>query len=195
MLAEFARIYVHRNVHKGMNMGLIRIGEKVINRHKIESSLDRILELRAQGLSQQDVANRLGLERSFISRLEGLGEVRQGARVAVVGFPVANKDEIQQLLEELGVECVLLMTDRERWDFVSQKTGVELLNAVMGLMMELRTYDVVVVLGSDLRIRIAQALLDKEVIPVKLGDTPIATDQYVDPGYLREILTACRSGG
>lgn len=175
-------------------MDLIRIGDKIISRHKIEGSLDRILELRAQGLSQRDVASRLGLERSFISRLEGLGEVRQGARVAVVGFPIANKQEIQRLLEELGVEYVLLMTDQERWEFVSQKSGVELLNAVMELMMELRTYDVVVVLGSDLRIRIARALLDKEVIPVKLGDTPIAQDQYVDPDYLREILAACRSG-
>lgn len=175
-------------------MSLIRIGDKIINRHKIDSYTDQVLELRSQGLSQQEVANRLGLERTFISRLEGLGEVRQGSRVAVLGFPVSNKEELVEVVNELGIDFAMLMTDGERWDFVRQKSGVELLNEIMGLMMKLRTYDVVVVIGSDLRIRIAQALLDKEVVPIKLGDTPIEQDQYVDPVYLKEILTASQNG-
>lgn len=175
-------------------MSIVRIGDKIINRHKIESYLDQILELRVQGLSQQEVANRLGLERTFISRLEGLGEVRQGNRLAVIGFPISNKDEIMRLANEMGADFVLLMNDKERWDFVGQKTGVELLDAIMGLIMQVRACDVVIIIGSDLRIRIAQALLDKEVVPIKLGDTPIEQDQYVDPAYMREILTACRNG-
>jgi len=175
-------------------MSLSRIGDKIINRHKIDSYIDQVLELRSQGLSQQEVANRLGLERTFISRLEGMGEVRQGHRVAVLGFPISNKDELIEVTNELGIDFAMLMTDEERWDFVRQKSGVELLNELMALMMKLRTYDVVVVIGSDLRIRIAQALMDKEVVPIKLGDTPIEQDQHVDPVYLREILTASQNG-
>ncbi|NPV92583.1 MAG: transcriptional regulator [Firmicutes bacterium] len=174
-------------------MSLIRVGEKIINRHKIDSYIDQVLELRSQGLSQQEVANRLGLERTFISRLEGMGEVRQGYRVAVLGFPVSNKGEILEVANELGIDFAMLMTDEERWDFVRQKSGVELLNDLMALMMRLRTYDVVVVIGSDLRVRIAQALLDKEVVPIILGETPIEQDQYVDPAYLREILIASQN--
>jgi transcriptional regulator with XRE-family HTH domain len=176
-------------------MTLVRIGDKIINRHKIDSYIDQVLELRAQGLSQQEAAKRLGLERTFISRLEGMGEVRQGSRVAVLGFPVANKEELLAVADELGIDLAMLMTDEERWDFVKQKTGVELLNELMALMMKLRTYDVVVVIGSDLRIRIAQALLDKEVVPVMLGETPISQDQYVDPVFFRAILTASQNGG
>jgi len=172
-------------------MSLLRIGDKIINRQKLNSWIDRIFELRSQGLSQQEVAQRLGLDRAFISRLEGLGEIRQGRRLAVIGFPVLNKAELQAALEEVGVDFVFLLTDRERWEFVGAASGIELLNKIMDLIVRLRDYDVVVVIGSDLRIRIAQALLDREVIPFNLGSSPIAEDQYVDPEVLREIIAAC----
>lgn len=172
---------------------LIRIGDKLINQEKIMSIIDQILELREAGLSQQEVANRLGLERPFISRLEGLGEVRQGSRLAVIGFPVLNKKEIENLLQEMGVDFFLLMTDQERWKFIQDKSGLELLNTIMDLTMHIKTFDVVIVIGSDLRIKIAQALLDKEVVvPVYIGESPIEGDRRVDPEDLRQILLACR---
>ncbi|MGI6649972.1 MAG: transcriptional regulator [Bacillota bacterium] len=171
---------------------LIRIGDKLINRSKIIGELDRILELRATGLSQQEVAKRLSLDRTFISRLEGLGEIRQGCRVAVIGFPIANKDELDAVIQEMAVDFSFVMTDQERWRFVENKTGPELLNTIMDLIMKLRTFDVVVMIGSDLRIKIAQALLDKEVIPLYLGESPIAGDKRVEPEMLRQILQVCR---
>src|SRR5690606_24041691 len=42
----------------GGPMDLIRIGDKVVDRNRIYRVVDRILELRASGLSQQDVAEK-----------------------------------------------------------------------------------------------------------------------------------------
>lgn len=58
---------------------LLRIGDKLINRNKIDRVVDRILHLRTQGLSQQEVAAQVGIDRSVISRLEHMGEVRISA--------------------------------------------------------------------------------------------------------------------
>jgi transcriptional regulator with XRE-family HTH domain len=171
---------------------LIRIGDKLINRQKINSVIDRILELRATGLSQREVAKRLGLERTFISRVEGLGEIRQGQRIALIGFPVLNKPELNLIAEEMGVEFTYLLTDQERWSLVLEKQGLDFLNFLMNLIMQLRTYDVVVVIGSNLRINMAKTLLDKEVVPLYLGESPIEGDKWVDPELLRQIIQACQ---
>jgi len=175
-------------------MMIIRIGDKLISRAKLNAGIERILELRAQGMSQQEVARLMGVERTFISRLEGLGEIRQGKRIAVVGFPIQNKEALIEVMEKWGVDFYFLLTNAERWRFIQDKSGLELFNEIMSLIMRLRTYDQVVFMGSDLRIRIAQALLDQEVIPVNLGNSPIEEDCYVDPAHLEDILAACRSG-
>ena len=82
----------------------------------------------------------------------------------------------------------LLMTDRERWDFVYEKSGIELLNEVMSIIYKVRQYDVVIILGSDQRIRLFKALLDKEVISIDIGKSPITQDVYVDSENLRNII-------
>jgi len=74
---------------------LLRIGEKIINRQKINQIIDEMLNLRSQGFSQQEVANRVGIDRTVISKLETLGEVRKGGRVALVGFPIENREELR----------------------------------------------------------------------------------------------------
>jgi hypothetical protein len=165
-----------------------RIGEKLISMEKLQRSLDKILYDRSQGLSQQVVARSFEVDRSFVSRLERLGEVRKGARLAVVGFPIKNKDEIIALLEELGVDYSLIMTNTERWRFVDEKNGIELFNEVMQITAQMRTYDVVVLLGSRQRIKWCAALLDKEVLGIELGESPLTEDIYVDPEKLRDLI-------
>ena len=59
--------------------GFFRIGDKLLNRTKLDRIIDRIFELRMSGASQQEVAQRIGCDRTFVSRLEGLAEVRKGA--------------------------------------------------------------------------------------------------------------------
>jgi len=167
-----------------------RIGEKLVSMEKVSRILNQILSLRSQGLSQQEVADRVGVDRSFVSRLESLGAVRRGARLAVVGFPVKNKKEIVSLLEKLGVDFSLIMTNEERWRFVEEKSGIELFNEVMQLTARIRTYDVVILIGSRQRINWGAAFLDKEVVGIDLGETPLTEDKYVDPEELRELILA-----
>jgi len=175
-------------------LDLIRIGDKVVSRHKIDHFINEILQLRSSGMSQAEVAARLGVDRTFVSRLESLGEVRRGKSVAVVGFPIANRQEIQLLLEEEGVDFALLMSEEERWEFVRQKSGIELFNAIMELIAKAHSFDQIVVIGSDKRIKIIRAALDKEVVGLEIGESPIKEDKYVEPAEVRAIIRAVKAG-
>ena len=173
-------------------MEFVRIGDKVINRLKIDRMVTKILELRCQGLSQQEVANKLSVDRTFVSRLEGIGEVRKGGTVALVGFPIGNKTEIEQVAREEGVDFVLLMTDAERWGFVKGRDGLAVLNDMLKLIFEVRQHDTVILMGSDWRLDLMRGVLDKEVVPIVLGQTPIVGDVRVDPESLRSMLRSLR---
>jgi len=152
------------------------------------STVKEMLDLRQQGFSQADVAKKFNTYRTFLSRLESLGEIRKGKTIALVGFPIKNIEEIKQLAFEEGVDYSLLMTDRERWDFVYEKSGIELLNEVMSIIYRVRQCDVVIMLGSEQRIRLFKALLDNEVVAIEIGKSPITQDVYVDPENLRNII-------
>lgn len=175
-------------------MDIVRIGDKIVSRRKIGRVVDRILGRRAAGFSQQDVASELNVDRAFVSRLESVGEVRKGRRLAVVGFPIGNKDELEQVARDAAVDFVLLLNDSERWDFVEKASGAELFQNVLGIIARLRECDTVVFLGSDMRIEWVEAVLGSErVVSVDLGPSPIAHDCYVPPERLRDILAACRA--
>lgn len=177
-----------------MELGLVRIGDKVIDREKLWRNLEQILHLRASGLPQQEVAERLGVDRSFISRLEALGEVRKGRRVAVVGFPIANKEELERVCQQAGAELVLILRNAERWQYVRERDGVQLVNDLMQMMARLREFDAVVFLGSDMRIQLASGLLQERLLPVQLGPSPLKQDYWVDPAYLASLLEAVMTG-
>ncbi len=169
-------------------MEIFRIGDKLVSKHKINSMIDKILTLRVEGFSQQEAAKRLEIDRTFISRLEGIGEVRKGSRIAVVGFPIKNKQEITRMLEQLGVDYQLLMTEEERQIFINDKDGPTLLAEFMHLVTIVRDYDVVVFLGSNYRIKISEAMLDREVVGVVIGESPITEDVYVDAQELKQLI-------
>jgi transcriptional regulator with XRE-family HTH domain len=167
---------------------LLRIGEKIINRQKIHRVIDEVLEMRSRGFSQQEAAHRVGLDRTVISRLETLGEVRKGARLALIGFPVKNRDELEAMAEQEGVDYCLLLSEKERWEFVQNLSGVELFNRIMEIIGILRAYDVVIILGSNMRIKLVETLLGKDVIGVQIGESPIADDKYVNVDDIRAII-------
>ena len=169
-------------------MDLIRIGDKLISIPRIEAIVKDMLALRQQGVSQQEVAKKYNTDRTFLSRLESLGEIRKGKTIALIGFPIKNIEEIKRISLEEGVDFTLLMTDKERWDFVYEKSGIELLNTIMTLLHKVRQYDVVIMLGSDKRLRLFQALLDKEVVPINIGKSQINQDICVDSDNLRKII-------
>lgn len=169
-------------------MDFFRIGDKIISLKKTSTAIEKILKLRSQGKSQQDVADVMGVDRSFISRLENLGEIRKGKRIGVVGFPIKNKEEIRQILLDRGIGNCLLMNEVERNMFVQMKSGSDLVNDLMALLQEYRVYDTVIVLASDMRTRWIEALLDQQVITVDIGSSPLTEDVYVDINRIIEIV-------
>lgn len=170
-------------------MDFSRIGDKVVSNKRIERAVNKVLKLREQGYSQSKVAEEIGVERSFISRLEKIGEVRRGKKIALVGFPVENKEELVDLGKKLGLEFILLLTERERWSFIKNKSGLELFNQVMEILVKLKEFDLVIFLGSDMRLDFIDRLLDGKFVGINLGESPLKENKYVDPERVKEIIT------
>lgn len=167
---------------------MIHIGEKVIDRARIDRMIDELLRLRSEGLSQQDVASRLNLDRSFVSRVESVGEVRRGGKVALIGWPVANREEIVKVAEEEGCDFIMVMTDAERRQFLRSRRGMDLLNQIFSIVGELRSYDTVIVMGSDYWIELAQSMLGRELVPMSLKQTSIGDNRHIDPEKVRRTI-------
>lgn len=176
----------------GRDMDLVRIGNKIISIQKIYQTINKAIKLRESGLSQAEVAARLGIDRTFVSRLESLGEIRKGDKIAVIGFPIANKEELQSILINEGVDLVYLLTEKERWDFVKNSSGLELFNTVMDVIAKVHACDQVIVIGSNKRIKLVEAVLDKGVIGVDLGESPIKEDKYVEPKVIVEMVRSIK---
>ncbi|MGI6036312.1 MAG: transcriptional regulator [Limnochordia bacterium] len=174
-----------------MQSDLVRIGDKLISRKKIVRTVERILSLRSQGSSQQETADLLGLDRSFVSRLEGMGEVRKGERLALIGFPILNVEELQSMALEEGVDFVLILNEKQRWSFVTGRTGADLFNEVAEMLAGLRQFDAVIFLGSDRRLRWAESVWDN-VLGMEIGLSPITEDKYVDPELVCQLIRSVR---
>jgi len=174
-------------------MDYIRIQDKIISWQKIDKTIRQILQLRTRGLSQQEVADRLNIDRTFISRLEGIGELRKGQSIACIGFPISNKQEIQAILEKEGVDFIFLMTEAERLAYVDQRSGREMLNELMALIGRMHEFDVIIAIGSDSRIKLIEGILDGEVISLEIGTSPLTEDKWVDPKKIHEILSSIKS--
>ncbi|HLO01597.1 MAG TPA: transcriptional regulator [Symbiobacteriaceae bacterium] len=173
-------------------MHLIRIGDKVINRDRIFHQISRMLAMRADGLSQQEVAEQLKVDRTVISKIETMGEMRKGKKIALAGFPIKNVAELQALAQEEGLDFILLMTEIERREFAASKNGAELLNQVMGLLAQARECDWVIFLGSDNRLKMIEALVGQNVIGVELGCSPLYEDKWVDPDTIRRLIRSLK---
>ncbi len=169
-------------------MDLVRIGEKLVSYKKIEMILHEVLKLRQKGYSQKEISNKIGIERTFISKIEKLGEIRKGGSIAVIGFPLLNKEELKDICQQYGVDYIFLMTERQRWDYVKAISGETLLNHIMEICREVRSFDIVVVIGSDYRIRLIEALLGKDVVEISIGESPIQEDVYLCPDKFKSVL-------
>jgi len=176
-------------------MKILRIGDKVLNTDRIHRMVDQILQLRHEGLSQQEVAERLRVDRTLVSRLEGLGEIRKGPQVAVIGFPVANARELTEVAQAGGVDFILLMTDEERCNFVQEQNGANLINYIMDIFSQIRGYDSVIFIGSDMRIKMVEAILGPKVTSWEIGTSPIKEDRWVNPEQLNKLIQHLKNTG
>lgn len=174
-------------------MDFYRIQDKIVSWQRVEKTLRKALLMRSRGFSQQDVATRLGIDRTLISRVEGIGELRKGQSVACLGFPILNKEEIAEILQKEGVDFIMLMSERERLDFVEKRSGKELINEIMDLTARVRGYEVVICIGSDERLRMLEGMLDGQVIGLEIGESPLTEDKWVDPQEVRKIMKSIKA--
>lgn len=174
-------------------MNIIRIGEKILYREKLEREISKILKLRKEGLTQGEVARKLGIERTFVSRLESLGEVRKGKRIALVGFPIKNKKEILTKAQEIGIDFTLVLTQQERIKFIQDRTKTDLFNEIISIITNLIDFDLIVFLGSDKRVEVVEKLFSIQVVGVEIGKSPITEDKYIDPEIIMEILNKVKA--
>ena len=170
-------------------MRFFRIGDKVVSRDKLVDQIDAILTDREGGATQAEASSSHGVDRSFVSWLENLGEVRRGKRVALIAFPVANALEIRDIADRHGVEFQLVMSQAEREGLESGRAD-KLFNLVLDTLAELKDYDQVVVLASDWRVGTIEKILGREVIARNLGASPLRHDVEVDPRELSDLLDA-----
>lgn len=170
-------------------MEFIRVGEKVLSLEKLEKTIKKIIKMRADGSTQSEISKRLGVDRSFISHLEGLGEVRKGLKTALVAFPVRNKKEITKLANKSGIDFSLIMSQEERVELVENANGAEVFNEVMDILSELVEYDLIILMASDLRIKQAEKILgEQKVVGIQIGKTPIRRDVQVDVKEIKPLI-------
>lgn len=153
-------------------MKLRRIGDKIISEDKLAASVRNILDFREGGATQIEAAERFGVQRSFVSFLETLGEVRRGRRVALLAFPVSNVGELALLGERYSLEKVLALSSHQG-DMLIHDDADELFNLSMSTLEELVDYDVVVICASDRNIASFQHVLPGDVVGFELGTAPL----------------------
>src|SRR5690606_28803976 len=117
----------------------------------------------------------------------------QTCALPIFGFPIENKRELEEAARAEGVDFVLLFTEEERWRFAEGMSGAELINEIMRIGAELRSYDAVILLGSDMRIGLMESLIGKEnVIGIEIGRSPIRRDVRVEVDRIVELLRALK---
>lgn len=173
-------------------MRLYRIGDKVVSHDKLVDAIISILEDREAGATQEEAARHADVQRSFVSFLETLGEIRRGPRVALVGFPVANCDEVTALAEKHAVDFVLVVSQAER-ESIEGGSPANVFNQLLETLAALRDYDTLVLLASDWRVKTIERILGTEVVGIPLGQSPLRSDQNVDLDQLDRVLAGVMS--
>ena len=175
-------------------MRLYRIGDKVVSLDRITQAIDRLLEDRERGATQEEAAASAGVQRTFVSFIESIGEVRRGGKIAVVGFPVKNAAEVRAAAEARGVDFCLVMSQSSR-EAMEADSAVDLFNMTLDTLAMLREYDTVVVIASDRRIKTVERILGREVVGWVLGTSPLRSDVHVDIAHFEDLLDSVSDHG
>jgi hypothetical protein len=179
-------------MRRGGRVRLYRIGDKVVSEDKLQDAVRAILEGREAGATQEDVSRAHGVQRSFVSFLETLGEVRRGDKVALVGFPIANAEKVKELAQSHFLDFVLVLSQDER-ESIESGDATRVFNQLLETVAALKDYDTLVLIASDWRIRTMERILGTEVIGIPLGASPLRSDVPVDLEELDAVLTTVLS--
>lgn len=170
-------------------MRFYRVGDKVVGRDKLIDQIEAILIDREGGATQQEAAAAHGVDRSFVSWLETLGEVRRGKRVAFIAFPVSNVADVRRVCDEHGVELAMVISQSEREGFEAGRADA-VFNLVLDVLADLKDYDTVIIFASTKRTGTIEKILGREVIARPLGPSPLRHDVAVDLDQLTDLLDA-----
>lgn len=170
-------------------MRFYRVGDKVVGRDKLIDQIEAILVDREGGATQQEAAASHGVDRSFVSWLETLGEVRRGKRVAFIAFPVANVADVRRVCDDHGVELAMVISQSEREGFEAGKADA-VFNLVLDVLADLKDYDTVIIFASTKRTGTIEKILGREVIARPLGPSPLRHDVVVNLEELTDLLDA-----
>ncbi|HDK26506.1 MAG TPA: transcriptional regulator, partial [Candidatus Atribacteria bacterium] len=105
-----------------------------------------------------------------------------------VGFPIKNKEELTHLAEKLGIEYVFLLTQEERFEFIKKKGKSELFNEIIEIIVNLSDFDLIIFMGSDMRVPLVEKIFSIQVIGIVIGHSPIKESKYVHPEKIIEIV-------
>lgn len=176
-------------------MNIISMGDKVVNADHIHLMVDQILQLRQKGFSQQEVADRTGIDRGFIARMESLGEIHKGVHLALIGFPLANVRELTEVARAAGVDFILLMSESDRQHFMEDMKSSDLINHFMALIAKLKEYNNVIFIGSDMRIKMVEAILGPKIIGWEIGISPLTEDRWINTEQLKQLIEQLKKAG
>lgn len=82
----------------------------------------------------------------------------------------------------------MLLTEEERWDFIKNKSSLEIFNLLMEILTRLKEFDLLIFLGSDMRLDLVDKLMDGKIVGIELGNSPLKENIYVDPDRIEEII-------
>lgn len=175
-------------------MRFYRIGDKVVSWERLLEAVGAILEDRQAGATQEEAARHAHVQRSFVSFLETLGEVRRGPKVALVAFPVANGEAIHAVADRHAVDLTIVVSQAER-EGIEHGDASSVFNRLLDTLAALRDFDTVVLLASDQRIATIEKILGAEIVGMRLGQSPIREDATVDLDELDRLLEAVMASG
>lgn len=58
-----------------------------------------------------------------------------------------------------ALDYILVMTEEERWTFLEEKAGLELFNEIIEIMVKLKEFDLIIFIGSDMRLDLMENCL------------------------------------
>lgn len=173
-------------------MRFYRIGDKLVSRDKLADAIEAVLLDRQSGATQEEAARHAGVQRSFVSFLETLGEVRRGPKVALLAFPVANADDVKSLADKYAVDFALVLSQQQR-ESIENAGGSAVFNQLLDTIALLREFDTVILLASDLRIATIEKILGNEVIGISIGPSPLREDVVLDLDELEAMIASVMS--
>ena len=117
-----------------------------------------------------------------------MGEIRKGKKIAVVGFNIKNKDEIEKVALGSGVELIRLFGEKGKENLIKGKNGEDILDSAFKVFAELANFDLIVFMASKKRVRKAEKIFGKRIYGFVEGRDKNTEEIFIHPEKFKAIL-------